>query len=419
MPHSDSLFRSRLRHWPWPVLLVWSVLLLLPFGRSAELPGALMAVAAMVLWRQGRLSPVAGRCRAFTIAFLLIWVPMLLSLPDAVTPAEAGRVTLLYLRFYFAGLFIVWAIDSRGKRNLLLRLTGLLLLFWAADALLQFSIGRDLFGYPAGTRLNGLFGRHLRLGIVLAILSPLLFGWSLERLPRWIVPIPFIAALFVVVASGSRASWIMFTVILVAYGVPFLRARRGQALVVAVVILFLLATAATLSYRLFPTIASRIDTTLLLFSGDEAKVDQALAYRLPIWRTAVSMLEDNPVNGVGVRDFRNAYDHYAGPDDFYLKQGRRPTHPHQYLLEIGAEAGSIGLLGLLLLYGLLLRQWRAASPPQRRLAWPVAVAMLAMWFPFNTHLAFYSSFMGQLVWWLTALYLALISTGGSGDERTR
>jgi len=375
-----------------------------------------MAVYAGSFWYKGRIQPLTGRYRAFTLAFFLFWIPMMLSVPDAVEPSEALRVTVLYLRFFFAGLFVVWAIDSPEKRDLLLKFTAYLLLFWVADAIFQFFVGFNSFGYPLLHQLSGVFGRHLRLGMTLAILSPFIISWSIERWPKWASPLIFTAIVFVIIAAGIRSGWVMFGMVLLAYAVSYLRVHREKATVLIFIALCTVATTATISYKYFDMVSGRVDQTLLLFSGDREKLDIALSYRLPIWEGAWKMIKNHPINGVGTRNYRDAYLALAEQDDYYVGIDVVPSHPHQYLLEIASETGLIGVSGLVLIYLLLIRQWKAASPLQRKLSFPVAVSMLALWFPINTHYAFYSSAAGQTVWWLTALYFALLSIATTHED---
>ncbi len=417
MPTAATI-RSYLHERPWPLLLVWSCIALLPIGRTAEIPVAAMAVYGGAFWYKGTIQPLQGRYRSFTLAFFLFWIPMILSVPDAVEPSEALRVTALYLRFFFAGLFIVWAIDSPEKRDLLLKFTAYLLLFWVADAVFQFFVGFNSFGYPLLHQLTGVFGKHLRLGITLAILSPFIISWSTERWPDWISLLILTAIVFVIIAAGTRSSWVMFGVILLAYGVSYLCVHREKAVALIFITLCALATTGAISYKYFDSISSRVDTTLLLFSGDREKLDVALSYRLPIWNGAWKMIRNHPVNGVGTRNYRDAYMAHAEQDDYYVQSDVVPSHPHQYLLEIASETGLIGIFGLVLIYILFIRQWIAASPLQRKLSFPVAVSMLALWFPINTHHAFYSSAAGQNVWWLAALYFALLSMATHEDGKT-
>jgi len=418
MPNLSSRFITSIRQWDWPLLLVWSCLLLLPVGRSVELPTAIMAISSGVLWYRGRIHPVTDRYRIFTLAFFLVWIPMAISVPDAVIPAEALRVTGFYLRFYFAGLFIVWAVDTVERRHLLLRLTAWLLLFWIFDALVQFTFGFDLFGqaYPI-EHLSGPFGRKLKLGLVLTTLSPFLFNWCREKLPPWVFPLVAAMVIFIILGTGSRGSWVMLSIILLIYFIAFLRSYREAAPLILVVTLTSVIGISWLSYSYSTSIAARVDRTLLLFSGDIELVDQALSYRLPIWSHALEIIRDNPVNGVGARNFRDAFPAYLLPGEKTHMVDGTAYHPHQIVLEFTAEAGFIGLAGLLGLYFLLIRTWRRASLQQRQLALPAGIGLLAWLFPLNTSVALFSSFWGQVIWWLIAIYFALASLPGEPERR--
>jgi hypothetical protein len=48
-----------------------------------------------------------------------------------------------------------------------------------------------------------------------------------------------------------------------------------------------------------------------------------------------------------------------------------------------------------------------------------ALALIAMCFPLNTHLAFYSAWWGLLFWWLLALYCAALGAREDGVVSAR
>ena len=75
----------------------------------------------------------------------------------------------------------------------------------------------------------------------------------------------------------------------------------------------------------------------------------------------------------------------------------------------------MGLLLWLLGTGLALRAWWRASAAARERALAPALGLVAMTFPLNTHLAFYSAWWGLLFWWLLALYCAAL-TANLPDE---
>lgn len=53
--------------------------------------------------------------------------------------------------------------------------------------------------------------------------------------------------------------------------------------------------------------------------------------------------------------------------------------------------------------------WRHAGAAARAQAFPATLALLAMLFPLNTHLAFYSAWWGLLFVWLLGLWYAALS----------
>ncbi len=412
------MIKKLLSHPNTPIFLIWSCLLLLPFGRTAEIPGGIMAIIAVVMLYRREITISQQGYRIFTLAFIAIWIPMLLSVVDADVATKAIQSTLGYLRFYLAGLFIIWALQHQAQRNLLIKLTALLLLFWIGDALLQIWLGKDLFGYNLRVkRLNGIFGTTLMLGIMTAILSPFLFSWCRERYYLMLLP-AFGLVLFIIIAASSRASLVMFSLVLMAYFISHLLSQKKATIPLVMITLIVVGAIFTLSYQYSPSIAKRIDQTLLLFSGDRKKIDYALAFRLPIWEGAAAMITAHPINGVGVRNFRYAYLEVAQPGDRYTTRLKAmPHHPHQLILELVSETGIFGLLGLITLYYLLIQAWIKSTSAQKKLVLPVAAALLATLFPINTHLALFSSFWGQVIWWLIALYIALLTLPENEDNQ--
>lgn len=207
--------RDRLRD-GWPVLLIGLALAALPFARSVELFIFIMALlGARAFVKQGRTLAWSGGGRLFSVLFLLLWLPMLLSIPDAIQSDKTLLGALSYPRFYFAGLFVLQVMAEEKARRRLLKLSAFLLLFWLADALVQLFFQRDLFGYQyLPGRLNALFGEESkRFGYVLAVLSPLLFEYVRRQWPRWAQVAVALIVLVVVLLAGSRAAWIMLFVI--------------------------------------------------------------------------------------------------------------------------------------------------------------------------------------------------------------
>jgi O-antigen ligase len=154
--------------------------------------------------------------------------------------------------------------------------------------------------------------------------------------------------------------------------------------------------------------AARVQRSLLALQGSQQALDEAGAGRVRIWNTALHMVAAHPVAGVGVRGFRYAYPGFAQPGDAFIdtKTDEGAAHAHQIVLEVLSETGIIGLAFWLAGAFHAIRAWRRADAVTRARAFAPGLALAAMCFPLNTHLAFYSAWWGLLFWWLLALYCA-------------
>ncbi|MET0107008.1 MAG: O-antigen ligase family protein [Sedimenticola sp.] len=394
----------------WISLLIAAPILLLPVSKSAELPVLIMAVFGffLVIQKPIELFNTLGT-KYFSLLFLMIWIPVTFSLPDAVNLGATAKVAWGHLRFFLAGLFIIHVMRHHKIAEYLSIILSVTLLFWVIDALIQYLAGNDLFAIPLNQdRLNGLFGEDLKLGQMTAVLSPILLLYFnrqslLIKLPIWA------GVIAVVLLSNSRASWVILSIVLLGLFFHYALSNRKKAL-----IWFSSAVLATILisgilYSASESFGKRVDQTLLIFSDDPSDVDTALSMRLPIWQTALSMVEENPVNGVGARNFRHAYSDYAPDNDIFWDTLVTPTHPHQMLLEVGAETGMIGLVGLAIFLVLIARSL-ITSASAGGLQTAAAICLFAAAFPINTHLAIYSSFWGMMLWWFTALHCGTIQS---------
>jgi len=346
--------------------------------------------------------------RNFFCVFALVWSPMLLSLLGAIDLASASKTTFSYLHFLFGGYYVYWAAHREKTYRLVGAGVFALVFFALSDALIQFIFAVDLFGFPYdGATLKGLFYPKERLGIFLAVLSPLfLYVISTKRYKIffYVAAIPLIV--FILLLCVKRSAWIMFGLSML--GFSYLIWMNHGTTKKFMAMGFSVLTAFTLSFAVVmytPTYKNEVTLSSGFSSGDLQKIDTASNYRLSLWRTGLSMFLSEPVNGIGPRGYRHVYAEYADPTDFWLRDGENgQTHPHLQLLEIAVETGFIGLTGFLLVYLFFLREIFRKTKISMKAIWILAV--LVAWFPLNTHLAFYGSYWASFVWLLIPLALA-------------
>ena len=371
-------------------------------------PVALMACLGFIVCLQSRgkvfFSP-AMRC--FCLLFFCLWLPMLLSLIDAVSFEHSWHSTGPYLRFLFMGIFVISAMSSYSTQKIVLIGVFCLVSFWCIDAVTQSLFGINFAGYPYEDRhITGMFYPKNTIAHICAGLSPIYFE-LLRRHYRGFVPILImILPLFaVILLSGRRAAWIMLALSFTGYIGFFLLVRTKTRISAKQIVLLVLVLSTVLGSIIYAHDATRrrVINTLGVFSNDYETVNKATAKRLPLWQTSARMIRQNWLNGVGPRGYRYAYSQYALDGDPWKKSGQ--THPHQLFLEVMAECGVFGIMGLL---GFIVVFFRYLKPliSKDPSLFPWVWSVVVITFPFNTHMAFYGSYWSSFFWLLVTLALS-------------
>lgn len=423
--------------------MLLAFLALLPFGGLYNIP--LLALCGLGLRRLvSRPHEVLGDegVRLLLVLFLCIWLPMAIAAVDAVDPVQSWRKVASFPVFFLAGVYMVGILRHWMDLRPLLVGVWVICISWSIDALWQFMHGFNLLGFPLQDGqvhlrdglVSGVFYPDLKLGIVLSMVAPLVLE-GMRRLPgrrAWAVLtlIPFFAA---IVLSGSRSSWIVLFPVLGAYGWYLFRwvetpRVRGRAIlrVAAVGVLAYGVLAFTVPQtvgQMQGVLAKRAGSVAHLLSGDTGKVDDAVNARLSAWEAAGRIFLVHWFNGVGPRGFREVHADHAPASDPYVSVGRSLNFPHLLVLEVAAETGIVGLLGYLIALTVLMRKLFDMDRAQRAHGFPYWLAIVAVMFPFATHVAFYSHFMGALIWWTIAISAAglgaVMRSGRCGGESPR
>ena len=412
--------------WRWAPAWVLAYVALWPAPGYAEavlVLGALVAIAKLLLQRfRGGTRLLSHQAWALTgVLFAAYWLPELFSTFDAVNGGHSLAQTVSDLRYLpFLWLAASAVASDAGRRT---TFTGLAVIMgiWTVDALLQEGFGASpLFSLIDGAkqaisghgmctaeevqrldRLSGILGPcNLKLGLVLASLSPFALHAAAQRFgaPGWCVAA--LALGIAILLGGARAAWIAYALVLLFSGWRALGGRKLLAFAAAGLVGLVVLYAAS------PQLQQRAERTALAFqSGQGAGIDGALSGRGRIWTGAACMIEAHPFNGVGARGFRVAWPACdPAPGQAPAWGGGEAYHAHQLLLELLSETGAIGLLLWLAGAWIVWRSWRRADAVARYRARPALLALAVTVFPLNTHLALYSTFWGGLALLLAGLY---------------
>lgn len=386
----------------WAVLLL-SYFFLLGFPRFFTLPAAvLILVGIYQLARELRTAGWRGLAegyRVYMTLFLLLWLPLLFSLTDAEYAKTAAVDTFKLLAYGFLGIATVWLAREKQVLHPLVILLSGLALFWTADVILQRLLGYDVFGVPydalgEATRAGAYFRNSGKFGTYLACMDVLALYYLVPRCSR--LRDALLLWIFLLVGmffTLSRTGWFIFMLfsLPLAYVHLLKRVRYAWAW-----LLVLGGTGAALLYAYYlhdPALQLRMARTLAFMDGmTYENWNTALTYRLDLWSASWQMFSAHWFNGLGLHAFTNDFARYpAAP----FWQGVQPSHEHQYLLQVMDATGIVGLAGIVAIHAVLFLRWRRNRDGSRSEALPLALYLLAMWFPLSSHFSFYSS---EWVW---------------------
>jgi O-antigen ligase len=217
--------------------------------------------------------------------------------------------------------------------------------------------------------------------------------------------------------SWSRGAWLGFAAAMAVIALAAI-ARSGRVVVLGTGIALLVACLLLVSglTRLPTSIVQRFaDFWPYLGLADVRGMEVtdanfAVLERMAHWQAAIAMWTEHPWLGVGIGNYASTYAEYALPQ-WPLALG----HAHNYYLNIAAEAGALGLVAYLTLWGaIFITVWRAT----RRYSgwwWGTALGVLGV----VVHLAVHNLFDNLYV---HAMYLNLaillgVIAANAQDER--
>ena len=377
-------------------MLLTSIIWAQPLSGGPRVPSILLMLLGTFVIAKGLFSVKDRRWQRFFTVLALFWLPAFISLLGSYAPEKSIQLLVLLPLYLLFAAAIFYLLDNYVKRDVLFFIISAISLFWLADGMLQHFLGQDLFGVPITPegRVVGPFAQHLRLSLLVTILSPIVLQY-LER-HGWIWQLIYLAAaVTIAMLSGVRTDLLTILLALGLYTVS----RRKFTLIAAVIPVVLLA-------GIFAVGHSDIsDKKLKSFSSvpsSYAEWDKLSSHRLEIWSTAWNMFIDNPITGVGARSFSTAYEHYNKEDDFFSDASAvSVSHAHHPIISIAAETGIIGVAGLLLIIGLIYR-WGRRSIKQGLIANPWLQILILMIFPIQSMPILFS------LWWFPVVSLVLI-----------
>ncbi len=425
-----------------PQLGVLLVVLAIPFGSLRQMRIGAMNIGAteflvalvIVAWLMRMIATrqIAVRWPPLALPLVIFLLVLCVSSLESISLQHSIKELLKWVEVLVLYTLVSNEVSGRWRGVLVYTLLGA-----GALAALQ---GIYQFLFQVGPEEFVLFGRFMRaygtfeqpnpyggyLGLTLPLAAGLVFAWIVPMGRRisakWLVWAGGTGALMAaaLVMSWSRGAWLGFGA---ALGVMIIAvvARSGRAavlgMVLAVLLVYLLL-AGGMSVLPQSLIQRFADFAPYLGVADVRGIEVtdanfAVLERMAHWQAALGMWADHPWLGVGTGNYEVAYAQYALPQ-WSLPLG----HAHNYYLNIGAEAGLIGLLAYLALWGAaLMFCWRAA---RRRWnwSWGVALGAVGVVVHLNVH-NFFDNLFVHAMYLQVAIILGLISSELGSRERAQ
>lgn len=362
--------------------------------------------AALFLIRSAVQRDVAWAREPWIAVAIVLWLYLVARGFLSIDPESSGVKALSWIRFIVFGSAVHFVLSqSTGMRKALLYSIVAMASFGAADALLQFAVGTDLFGRPKiGQRLTGPL-KNQAIGMLISIVGlPAIFylfrnimlAYQAGRF-HWQSAAVLLLMFSAVVLSGERFALLM-TIVLV--GVVTLVLSRSFVKASAGFVLFA-AFVASMVMLTSPQLVERQLSTLKEVSAPT----QSIYTRAML--AGIEVAKDHPVFGVGIKNFQKHCPDSAPVE--VVGDACKLIHPHQVWLHIASETGLVGVAGFLTLFFLALspavQQWRSwADEP---LLAGATIAVLVRLLPITPSGNFFSNWRESFFWFLLGTAAAM------------
>ncbi len=406
---------------PWLLALALSLpVILLPNAHLFSLSFGVLAILGvfMLIGLLRHRNTYNGDDKALQVlprCFLFIWFPMLISCIDASATEQALKVTGLYLSYGLAALAVAVLLRAQAAFKQVAILLSIIIGIWAFNGVAQVALGIDMLNKPLVDPegyANSFFATSQEFGFYIGALAAIplytLYLMGANRLSHLLVTILLIVAVFL---GRARSGWIMFAVALLPYFyLLYIKpAKRKIIPLIVIPIFFGGVVMAIVSFS--QLVQQQVTHTQSAVSGDYEQFNNMTHNYPELWKDTIEIAEQHWVNGVGVDNFLPAFMPYLAPNA-PVPTHIDVSHPHHVWLEVAVSTGVIGLLGLLLAYAAMWRLWCSATPAQQKLALPMLMPLLVLWWPVNASHAFYSAPLAALSLFFLAFSVAALTYRG-------
>lgn len=377
-------------------------ILLLPFSGVFIAPLGILAVIGLFMFigllrHRGTFNSEDKALQILPRVFLFIWLPILLAMIDS--PVLIAQQIWLYPVYVLMALAVVVMLRVGNTIKPLAILLSWLVGICLFNGVSQIALGMDMLNRPFNSQqVTSFFTTHdeysFYMGIMAVIPLYTLYLVGANRLSHLLMTMFVCSALLMTTKINA---WLMsFWGILPYLYLIYIKPSKRPIVPIVVVPLWL-----TTLFFVVQKFSTQAQQTIVL--GDYPH------YITDMWRLSSELLTANWFNGLGVGNFEAAFRPFLAPNA-QPPLGIDIAHPNNVILEVFVNTGVIGFLGLLLAWAAMWRLWQQALPTQKKLALPVLMPVVMMWWPININNSFYSPELAALSFFFLALSIATLTS---------
>lgn len=272
--------------------------------------------------------------------FVMTLVPSIVFSYDTISSFKYFlRVVYMLLPFFYTLVFI----NKKNQIKILIACLLLAVVVTEASAVLQWLNG--------DFRARGFYHHPMHLAGLLMIVFPAICVFCIIY-PEYIF-VKFLAVLSfaALVFNGTRGAWLSIAIL---FPVFIKLLNMNKKMILKLLSISLLAITV---FYVNPYLNVRVKS---IFDPHM----QSNSERILMWKSAFQMIKDHPVFGVGLSQYKDKYQ-----NEYILPEARERelAHPHNIFFMIAAEAGLVGLIGLIWMFSNILyssyRRWIIDKDP--------------------------------------------------------
>lgn len=244
---------------------------------------------------------------------------------------------ILESKFFYSFIFFFIVVNEIKDKKTIVNLCKIML--FSATIAALYSLYQKIFlgmNRVIGFTSSLAFGNFM--AVLVAFLSVYLIWGDLKKNQKILFVILDLLFLFSLIFTKTRGAWLGFLVAIFTLGL--LKGKKILLISIIVLLIIFISLPSVYTERFISSF--NIEYNL--------KTNRSNATRIGLWTSAVKMFLDNPINGVGYDQYKNAY------INNYKIKGIPPfSHSHNNLLNFAAELGIIGLFSFLYLMFVVLK----------------------------------------------------------------